>query len=66
VGVVWKEAPESTTQSVEEGRGGEGVVYAERARGGALTEPLRGEVDNEVSIAMEATSARGKISGLGT
>jgi hypothetical protein len=66
VGVVWKEAPESTTQSVEEGGRGEGVVCAERARGGALTEPLRGEVDNKVSITMEVTSARGTISGPGT
>jgi hypothetical protein len=29
VGVVWKEAPESTTQSVEEGGGGEGAVCRE-------------------------------------
>jgi hypothetical protein len=43
VGVVWKEALESTTQSMGEGGGGEGVVCVERARRGALTEPLRGK-----------------------
>jgi hypothetical protein len=35
VEVVWKEAPESTTQSVGEGGGGEGTGCEERARGGA-------------------------------
>jgi hypothetical protein len=30
---VWKEALESTTQSVGEGRGGEGKVCDERSRG---------------------------------
>jgi hypothetical protein len=33
----WKEAPESTTQSVGEGEGGEATRCAERARGGAST-----------------------------
>jgi hypothetical protein len=56
VGVVWKEALESTTQSIA-GGGGEGTVCVERARGGAPIEPLRGEGDNEVSIAREATTA---------
>jgi hypothetical protein len=58
VGVVWKEALESTTQSIA-GGGGEGTVCVERARGGAPIEPLRGEGDNEVSIAREATTAGG-------
>ena len=63
--MVWKEAPESTTQSVGEGGGGEGTMCAERARGGAPTEPLGGEGDNKVSIAREAITARGKTSGPG-
>jgi hypothetical protein len=40
--------------------GGEGTVCIERARGGAPTEPLRGEGDNEVSITRKATTARGR------
>jgi hypothetical protein len=51
VGVVWKEAPESTTQSV--GEGGEATGCAKRARG----------CDNRVSIAREAIRALGKTSG---
>jgi hypothetical protein len=35
--VVWKEALESTTQSMREGGDGEGTVCEERARGGAPT-----------------------------
>jgi hypothetical protein len=53
VGVVWKEALESTTQSVGEGEGGKATVCAERARGGALTKSLVGEGDNKVSIAIK-------------
>lgn len=34
VGVVWNEAPKSTTQSEGEGGGGEGTVCEERAKGG--------------------------------
>jgi hypothetical protein len=41
--VVWKEPPESTTQSVGEGEGGEATRCVERARGGAPTMPLGGE-----------------------
>jgi hypothetical protein len=62
---VKKEVPESTTQSVREGGGGEGMVCVERARGGAPTEPLGGEGDNKVSVAREAITARGKTSGPG-
>jgi hypothetical protein len=60
VGVVWKEALESTTQSVEEGDSGEAVGCAERARGGAL------KGDNGGSIAREAITVRGKTRGPGT
>ena len=66
VGVVWKEAPESTTQSVGEGDSGEAVGCAERARGGALTWLLGGEGDNRGSIAREAITVRGKTRGPGT
>jgi hypothetical protein len=52
VGVVWKEAPESTTQSTGEGDRGEAVGCAERARG-ALTWLLGGEGDKGGSIARE-------------
>jgi hypothetical protein len=66
VGVVWKEAPESTTQSVGKGEGGEATMCAERARGGAPTRPLGGEGDNEGSIARKAIAARRKTMGPGT
>jgi hypothetical protein len=66
VGVVWKEAPESTTQSVGEGDSGEAVGCAERARGGALTWLLGGEGHNGGSIAREAITVRGKTRGPGT
>jgi hypothetical protein len=59
---VWKEALESTTQSVGEGEGGEATRCAEKARGGALG----GEGDNEGSIAREAIAARRKTVGPGT
>jgi hypothetical protein len=65
VGVVWKEAPESTTQSVGEGDSGEAIGCAERARGGALTWLLGGEGDNGGLIAREAITVRGKTRGLG-
>jgi hypothetical protein len=65
VGVVWKEAPESTTQSVGEGDSGEAAGCAERARGGALTWLLGREGDNGGPIAREAITTRGKISGPG-
>ena len=64
--MVWKDAPESTTQSVGEGEGGEGMGCGERARGGVLIEPLRGEGYDKVSITREATTTWGKTSGLGT
>jgi hypothetical protein len=64
VGVVWKEAPESTTQSV--GEGGEATRCAERARGGAPTGPLGGEGDNEDSIAREAITTQRKTVGPST
>jgi hypothetical protein len=60
VGVVWKEAPESTTQSVGEGEDGEATGCAERARGGAPTKVQVGEEDTKVSIARKAITARGK------
>jgi hypothetical protein len=56
VGIVWKEAPESTTQSVGEEEGSEATGCAERDRGG----------DNRVSIAREAITALRKTSGPGT
>jgi hypothetical protein len=65
VGVVWKEAPESTTQSVGEGDSGEAVGCVKRDRGGALTWLLGREGDNGGSIAREAITARGKTSGPG-
>jgi hypothetical protein len=65
VGVVWKEAPESTTQSVGEGDSGEAVGCAERARGGALTWLLGGKGGNDGSKAREAITARGKTRGPG-
>jgi hypothetical protein len=65
-GVVWKEPPESTTQSVGEGEGGEATRCVERARGGAPTMPLGGEGDSEGSIAREVIAARRKTVGLGT
>jgi hypothetical protein len=58
VGVVWKEALESTTQSVGEGEGGDATRCEGRARGGAPTVPLGGEGDNEGSIAREAIAAQ--------
>ena len=66
VGVVWKEAPELTTQSVGEGEGGEATRCAERARGGALIGPLGGEGDNKGSITREAIPAGRKTVGPGT
>jgi hypothetical protein len=58
---------ESTTQSVVgEGGGGEGMVCAKRARGGAPTEAPGGEGDNKGSITREAITARGNTSGPGT
>jgi hypothetical protein len=63
VGVVWKEAPESTTQSVGEGDSGEAVGCVDRARGGALSWLLGGEGGNEGSMAREAITARGKTRG---
>jgi hypothetical protein len=66
VGVVWKEAPESNTQSVGEGEGGEAMRCEERAKGGTPTEPLGREGDNKGSIAREAIIVRGKTRGLGT
>jgi hypothetical protein len=63
---VWKDAPESTTQAVGEGEGGETAGCVERARGGAPTGPLAGEVDNEDSITREAMTTRRKMVGLGT
>jgi hypothetical protein len=66
VGVVWKEAPESTTQLVGEGEGGEATGCAERPRGGAPTKAQVGEGDNKVSIAREAIIVLGKTSGPGT
>jgi hypothetical protein len=62
VGVVWKEAPESTTQSV--GEGGEGT-RCEESQGGASTGPLGGEGLNKVSITREEIVARGKTSNPG-
>jgi hypothetical protein len=62
VGVMWKEAQESTTQSVGEGEGGEATECAKRARGGALTKSLVGEGDNKVSIAREAITPLGRQS----
>lgn len=53
---MWKDAPESTTQSVGEGEGGEGMGCGERARGGVLIEPLGGEGYDKVSITREATT----------
>jgi hypothetical protein len=66
VGVAWKEAPESTTQSVGEREGGEAMGCAERAKGGPLTKSRVGEGDNKVSIPREAITALGKTSGPGT
>jgi hypothetical protein len=63
VGVVWKEALESTTQSVGEGDSGEAVGCADRARGGALMWLLGGEGGNEGSMAREAITTRGKTRG---
>ena len=54
---MWNEAPESTTQSVGEGGGGEGTVYEERAKGG--------EGDNKVSIVREVSTTLEKTSDLG-
>jgi hypothetical protein len=65
VGVVRKEVPKSTNQSVGEGGSGEGMGCEERARGGAPTKPLGGKADNKVLIVSEAIVARGKT-GLGT
>jgi hypothetical protein len=65
VGVVWKEAPESTTQLVGEG-GGEGTWCEERASGGAPTRLVGGEGDNKVSTTRDAITARGKTSRPGT
>jgi hypothetical protein len=64
--VVWKEALESTTQSVREGEGGEATGCAERTRGGAPTKARVGEENTKVSIAREAIAARGKTRGLDT
>jgi hypothetical protein len=66
VGVVWKEAPKSTTQSMGKGGGGEGTGCKERARRGALAVPLGGEGDNKVSIVKEAITAWEKTSGPST
>jgi hypothetical protein len=66
VGVVWREAPESTTQSLGEGAGGEATRCMERARGGASIGPLGGEVGNEGSIAKEAMAAWRKTVGPST
>jgi GTPase involved in cell partitioning and DNA repair len=66
VGVVWEEAPESTTHLVGEGRDGKGTRCVERTRGGALTWPLGGEGDNGGSIAKEAITARRKTVGPST
>ena len=55
VEVVWKEASESTIQSVGEGGGGEGTMYEERAKGW--------QGDNKVSIVREVSIALGKTSG---
>jgi hypothetical protein len=63
VGVVWKEAPESTTQSTGEGDRGKAAGCAERARGGALAWLLGGEGDKEGSIAREAIIVRGNTRG---
>lgn len=43
VGVVCKHAPESSTQSVGEGDGGDATGCAKRARGGALAKSLAGD-----------------------
>ena len=61
VGVVWKEALESTTKAV--GEGGEAMGGAEKPRGGASTKAWVGDEDTKVSIAREAIIARGKTSG---
>ena len=66
LGVVWKEALESTTQSVEEGDVGETAGCVERAKGGAPTWLLGGKGEDEGSIAKEAITARGKTRGPGT
>jgi hypothetical protein len=63
---VWKEAPESTTQSMGKGDVRKVAGCAERARGGAPTWLLGGEGDNEGSIAKEAITARGKTRGPAT
>jgi hypothetical protein len=64
VGAVWKEAPESTTQSVG-GGGAEDIGCEKRATRCAPIEPLEGGGDNKVSIVREAIIALGKTSGPG-
>jgi hypothetical protein len=63
VGVVWKEAQESTTQLVEEGWGGEGTRYAERAKGGAPRRSPGWEMGSLASVIRESTASVGKTSG---